>query len=369
VTEISRRALFRGELKPEATPGEQKAFESGDRLHAAVGGTVKPRLFLKSDLQQGSEAGLSEELKDTLRSKRCRLVAVVLNAIDDHLSGSDQVTPRWDLDYIRHLRELLHLAAEAGRVIVLTSDHGHVLERKTTLKSGMGLGGDRYRLDGGSVADGEIAVQGTRIRDGLGESVVTAAWSRDLRYASRKRGYHGGVSPQELVVPVAVLRHLKNEVAGWTDVTPSPYRPEWWSLTEASAGSTGAQQARPATKGAEEPDLFAGHSLFGTAKGWIDDLLEGAVYAEASKRGVRGVPPLAEVRRFLELLNERNGTVPRETMAEGLRLPLVRLDGFVHNMARVFNVDGYEAVAVEGGSVELNVSVLKKQFGIADSLR
>ncbi|NBV87846.1 MAG: hypothetical protein EBS01_16595, partial [Verrucomicrobia bacterium] len=97
--------------------------------------------------------------------------------------------------------------------------------------------------------------------------------------------------------------------------------------------------------------------------------LEGGIYAETSKRGVRGVPPVAEVRRFLELLNDRNGTAPRETMAEGLKLPLVRLDGFVHNMARVFNVDGYEAVAVEGGSVILNVSVLKKQFGITDSLR
>jgi hypothetical protein len=369
VTEISRRALFRGELKPETTPGEQKAFDSGERLHAAVGGTLKPRLFLKSDLQEGSEAGLSEALKETLCNKRSRLVAVVLNAIDDHLSGSDQVTPRWDLDYIRHLRELLQLAAEAGRVVILTSDHGHVLERNTTVKSGMGLGGDRYRLDGGPVAEGEVAVQGPRIRDALGASVVTAAWSRDLRYASKKRGYHGGVSPQELVVPVAVLRHLKNEVPGWTDVTPAPFRPEWWSLAETSTSAAVAAPVRSAPKKAAEPDLFAGQSVSGGVKGWIDELLEGGVYLEASRRGVRGVPPVVEVRRFLELLNERSGTAPRETMAEGLRLPLVRLDGFVHNMARIFNVDGYEAVAVEGGSVVLNVSVLKKQFGITDSPR
>jgi len=203
----------------------------------------------------------------------------------------------------------------------------------------------------------------------LGESVVTAAWSRDLRYASKKRGYHGGVSPQELVVPVAVLRHLKNEVPGWTDVTPAPFRPEWWSLAETSMSVAVADPVRSGSKKAVEPDLFAGQSVSGVAKGWIDELLEGGVYSEASKRGVRGVPPVVEVRRFLELLNDRNGTAPRETMAEGLRLPLVRLDGFVHNMARVFNVDGYEAVAVEGGSVVLNVSVLKKQFGITDSLR
>jgi hypothetical protein len=233
----------------------------------------------------------------------------------------------------------------------------------------MGLGGDRYRLDGGPVAEGEIAVQGPRIRDALGASVVTAAWSRDLRYASKKRGYHGGVSPQELVVPVAVLRHLKNEVPGWTDVTPAPFRPEWWSLAETPLSAGVAAPVRLGSKKVVEPDLFAGQSVSGGGSGWIDALLGGGIYAEASKRGVRGVPPVAEVRRFLELLNDRNGTAPRETVADGLRLPLMRLDGFVQNMARVFNLDGYEAVAVEGGSVVLNLSVLKKQFGITDSLR
>jgi hypothetical protein len=177
------------------------------------------------------------------------------------------------------------------------------------------------------------------------------------------------VSPQELVVPVAVLRHLKNEVPGWTDVTPAPFRPEWWSLAETTTSAAVAAPVRSAPKKAAEPDLFAGQSVSGGAKGWIDELLEGGVYLEASKRGSRGVPPVGEVRRFLELLNQRNGTAPRETVAEGIRLPLVRLDGFIHNLARVFNVDGYEAVAVEGGSVVLNVPVLKKQFGITDSPR
>jgi hypothetical protein len=288
---------------------------------------------------------------------------VVLNAVDDHLSGSDQVTPRWDLDYIRHLRELLQLAAEAGRVIVLTSDHGHLLERKTTMKSGVSRGGDRYRLEGGPVAEGEIALQGQRIRDALGESTVTAAWSRDLRYASKKRGYHGGVSPQELVVPLAILRHLKNDMPGWSDVTPAPFRPDWWSLTERALS---ALEAAPVRSLPRQPDLFAKPVSTSEAKMWIPQLLGGAVYSEASKRGVRGVPPAAEVQRFLELLSERNGTMPRETLADGLKLPLVRLDGFVHNMARIFNIDGYEAVSVEGGSVLLNVPVLKKQFGFTD---
>ena len=145
-------------------------------------------------------------------------------------------------------------------------------------------------MDGGPVAEGEIAVQGPRIRDALGASVVTAAWSRDIRYASKKRGYHGGVSPQELVVPVAVLRHLKNEVPGWTDVTPAPFRPEWWSLVEAAPTAIVAPPVRSGAKKSVEPDLFAGHAVSGSAKGWIEELLEGGIYAEASKRGVRGVP-------------------------------------------------------------------------------
>ena len=368
VTEISRRALMRGELKSASKPTEQSAFDSNDRLFALTGGASRPKLFLKGSLQNGDQAGLSEEIKEAVSSKKRRLVAVVLNAIDDHLSGSDQVATRWNLEVIQPLGELLRLAAEAGRTIILTSDHGHILERKTTLKSGVGQGGDRYRLDGGPVVDGEIRIKGNRVSAALGTDEVTAAWSRDIRYAAKKRGYHGGASPQEMVIPLAVLRHLKSDLPpGWQDVSPSPYRPDWWRLTDAGAAPTVVPlPSRPSAKVRNEPDLFDQIQASPSRNAWITQLLEGDVYQEVSRRGVRGTPALPEVTRFLEALVDRNGNVPQEALAEKLGLPFLRLGGYVQNLARIFNVDGYEVLAIESGSVMLNVPLLKKQFGIGE---
>ena len=60
------------------------------------------------------------------------------------------------------LSELLHEAHAAGRVVALTSDHGHVLE-----EDGVKLPGDlegRWRAAGRPPADLEIELAGERVR-------------------------------------------------------------------------------------------------------------------------------------------------------------------------------------------------------------
>jgi hypothetical protein len=59
-------------------------------------------------------------------------VGVVYNAVDDHLSGPDQLHQRWALEDLRLLLPLLREAREARRVVVITADHGHLLEDGTT---------------------------------------------------------------------------------------------------------------------------------------------------------------------------------------------------------------------------------------------
>jgi len=77
----------------------------------------------------------------------------------------------------------------------------------------MTTGGDRYRADGGAATDGELRVAGQRVQQAIGRAEVTVAWSRNIRYSSKKRGYHGGASPLEIVSPLAILlRRLKFEV-------------------------------------------------------------------------------------------------------------------------------------------------------------
>jgi len=370
ITEVSRRALFRGKLHPESTPTEQSAFSTNDRLFSLCGGQTRPVLFLKGDLQTAGEAGLASEVKDAIANKKCRLVATVLNAIDDHLNGSDQIAPRWDLDFVRPLRELLRLAAEAGRAVILTSDHGHILEHQTSLKSGMTTGGDRYRTDGGAATDGELRVAGQRVQQAIGRAEVMVAWSRNIRYSSKKRGYHGGASPLEIVVPFAILIHRNSETPeGWSESAPSPYWPDWWRLSlDQLPSAVVAFPTAPVTKVTAGLDLFTHAAAKGRANEWIEKLLDGEIYAEQCKLAVRGAPDRQQVALFLEALASRGGTMPREALAERLSLPLLRLNGWVPNLARIFNVDGYDVVNLDAasGTIALNVALLKKQFAVVD---
>lgn len=370
VTEVSRRALFRGKLHPESTPTEQSAFSSNDRLYSLCGGQTRPVLFLKGDLQTAGEAGLASEVKATLADPKCRVVATVVNAVDDHLGGSDQIAPRWDLDFVRPLRELLQLASASGRAVILTSDHGHILEHQTSLKSGVTSGGDRYRTDGGTPADGELRVTGHRVQQALGRPEVIAAWSRNVRYAGKKRGYHGGVSPLEMVIPLAVLLHRSSAPPqGWTEATPSPFWPDWWRLSpDPLPIRMEVVQPTPVTKETAGLDLFIHAATKGRAGDWIEKLLDGEIYAEQCKLAVRGAQDRKRVALFLNALSSRGGTMPREAMAERLGLPLLRLNGVVADMARVFNVDGYDVVNLDAasGTIVLNVALLKKQFAVVD---
>ena len=370
ITEFSRRALFRGKLHPGSTPSEQSAFHSHERLFSLCGGQTRPVLFLKGDLQTPGEAGLASEVKEAIANQKCRVVATVLNAIDDHLSGSDQIAPRWNLDFVRPLRELLQLAAEAGRAIILTSDHGHIIEHQTSLKSAMITGGDRYHTDGGALTDGELRFTGPRIERATGRPEVAVAWSRNLRYSSKKRGYHGGASPLEIVIPLAILLHeSRQKPVGWTESSPSPFWPDWWRPSADPLPTQATPQASTAlTKVTAGLDLFTHAAKNLEANDWIENLLGGEIYIEQCKLATRGAPDLQRVTKFLRSLVDRGGTMPCEAMAKHLILPLFRVSGAVGDFSRIFNVDGYEVLNLNTHTemVVLNIPLLKKQFAIED---
>src|SRR3712207_4905188 len=100
------------------------------------------------------------------------LVTCVLNTIDDALDRSDPAGTEWTAEAIKHLRPLLERARLAGRVVVLTSDHGHVVERRQgTQRSAPALSSGRSRPDG-SVGDGELLVTGRRVLKHDGRAVL-----------------------------------------------------------------------------------------------------------------------------------------------------------------------------------------------------
>jgi hypothetical protein len=96
-------------------------------------------LFHKGMLLGPSGRGLSDQVRTALLDGEQRVVAAVVNVVDDLLFKGDQIHPRWDLDAAPVLRELLDAARMAGRAIVLTSDHGHArLARSAIVRARLG---------------------------------------------------------------------------------------------------------------------------------------------------------------------------------------------------------------------------------------
>ena len=128
VTESSRMALLTGGVRRGNAAAEKAGFAKHPDLRDASRPGRPPRLFHKAELTDGAAEGLAVPVREALGGERQRIVGIVLNAVDDHLAKSEQMQLTWRIDSVRLLPAILNEAHAAGRAIILTSDHGHVLE-------------------------------------------------------------------------------------------------------------------------------------------------------------------------------------------------------------------------------------------------
>lgn len=393
VTEFSRASLLAGRVCRGDQQAEKLAFESHAGLRAKAANTHPPRLFHKGDLRSPS-GGLAPAVRESLQDPKQRIVGVVVNAVDDHLDSGGQLNVRWTCGSIAPLLDILDAAAEADRVVVLTADHGHVIEHGSEkLADGVG---ERWRADDGPARDGEIVVTGARLVV-PGRDRVILPWSEGIRYGPKKVGYHGGASPQEVLVPLAVLTTPKSEVPGWTDLPPRT--PAWWDpepgldLPVIEPPQVEILKTRPATparaarapRTERQPDLFmavterevlpsptavgASSDTSGLTHAgivWIDALLRSEIFVEQRERNKRQPITDDRVRTILAALEERGGTLTRTALARRLGLHEMRLRGTINALRRLLNVEGYDVLAEDesGATVTLNRDLLFKQFGI-----
>ena len=369
ITEGSRRALLSGQLPVPSEGNEKSDFAGSERLFEQTGGQSKPQLFLKGDLLESGLIGLSGVVAQAIANSRCRLVGVVVNAVDDSLGAADQTSYTWGLDQVAPLHELMRLASEAGRVVILTSDHGHVLDEGSELvRQPMEQSGDRYRMPGGALNPGEMEFRGPRIRAATGSDSVVVLSAPRRRYQGKRRGYHGGVSPAEMVVSCVVLRNAGTDVPElWEDLPP--YEPEWWSFRGAQAlpaSPLGEKTPPPRLAAQKQGELFRKPTPMAEKPGWIEQLVVSATYQQQTRAAVRGAPPIESLKAFLALLDQRNGRIQRPHLAQQLGLPLIRVDGLIQNYRRLLNVDGYDVLSYDQPSetIVLNIELLKSQFEI-----
>jgi hypothetical protein len=372
VTEVSRTSLLCGRLTLGAAAQEKAGFASHAALLAHSRAGAPPRLFHKGDLADATN--LSPEVRAAIADPHQRVIGVVYNAVDDHLSGPDQLHQRWTLEDLRLLLPLLREAREARRVVVITADHGHLLEDGTAQLAGGES--DRWRPGMDSHAPHEVAVSGGRVVTGDGSNTVVCLWGESTRYGGRKNGYHGGLSPQEVTVPLSVIVPLGMNLPGWTPAPPA--QPEWWELppiakpTEAKPAI--APPARPTgrkpTAQAGQPQLFDPTELplapAPTAPDWISALLSGTIYSSQRQLAARVALPDEKMRLLLTALSERGGKLSRAALAQRLSLPEIRLGGMLSAVRRMLNVDQAPVLVIDeaAGTVELNIALLQQQFRV-----
>jgi hypothetical protein len=361
-TRFSRTSLLCGALRAGGQQEERAGFTAFWRGRRTA-------LSHKAGLGTGAGARLSEEIGAAILDPGT-VVAVVLNTIDDTLrDGREGSAPTWQLKNIAFLPELLRAAASAGRPVILTSDHGHVLDRGEDIHPAEG---DSARYRTGTPGDGELLIQGPRVLAPGGEVVVP--WDQRIRYLPRKAGYHGGVSAAEMVIPVLVFVSSPGHCPkGWALYdNPSLHEPEWWNAAvEAEPAPTpiSAPARKPAKKATPKPPpqdgtLFTAADVTAGETGDLGErIISSAVFA-GSRKFVRKAPDDAAVAALIDGLAAAGGKLPMTAVAKLVGQPPFRMVGYLAQVSKLLNVDAYPVLGeADGGrTVELNVKLLKEQF-------
>jgi hypothetical protein len=421
LTEVSRASLLCGELRTGGQDVERRGYDALARAHG-LPGVPGDALFHKKPLDSSR---LGYAVADDVAAAIANvtgypLVTCILNSIDDALDRSDPGGTAWGADAVRHLAPLLDRARQAGRVVILTADHGHIVERREgTQRAYATISSGRSRAAAEPPGQGEVLVTGRRVL--LHEGRAVLAVDEHLRYGPLKAGYHGGAAPAEAVVPVVVL--VPGAVPDDVRLALAPpQEPAWWTDPAAPAPLTpGAAPPRaaglapvpvpasdlrtrpqdvaptlfdePATDPAPAPSVHtrsvrsqavgspsvsspsvrtpstvpASLGRAATSSPAVVAVVQSAAYATQKKIAGRLSVTDDQIRGLLDALLAAPGhrLVPARA-ATALGVAPINLRGAVLHAQRLLNIEGYAVLRVDadGATVILDEILLREQFGI-----
>lgn len=367
-TDISRTSLLCGKLQSGTQSREKSGFAAHPSLLKYCQRDYPPILFHKASLREQDDAGLADDVRQAISSSQHRVVGVVINAVDDYLLKGEQLDLRWSQDDIKVLATLLHEARLSQRLVIFVSDHGHILEHQTTYQKNKG--GERWRYETEALEKGELKIQGARVIVPESQTLI-AAWTEKLRYGMKKNGYHGGINPQEMVIPVAVLSSTQSYPAGWNEAPVDT--PVWWDepinqiddTTQTSAIYQSTEQANFGPlfnllkQQSEEIEDTRQNVL------WIDTLLASPIYIQQKELAGRSAPSDQIVSTILIALNRSGNKITLHALTRTINCPPTQTHNLLITIQRVLNVDGYPVITYDqlSESVELNYDLLGQQFG------
>lgn len=370
VTVVSRASLLTGRVQRGGQEVERDGFANHPGLRDAAAGQPA-RLFHKKELRT-SEGEVAATVREAIADPKQRVVGVVVNGVDDFLGGGEQLRLADGLEGIPILRDVLQAALEAGRAVVLTSDHGHILGSEQRVVSRPGAG-ERYRPAGDPPAEDEVEVAGARVV-GEGGRIVLAA-DDGVRYVGyAKHGYHGGATPAEALCPLFVLLPSGVELEGWEPLIAQP--PPWWDPASAPVPvapdpvAPDAPTVAPSKRVSEDQQLSlldppveeaAPHAR----PAWLDALLRSPRLAAQRRLAGRVSLDDEDLGRLLRVLVAAGGTASGAALQRTLDLTPIRLRGKLNAARTLLDVDGYQVLRIEAdGTASLNIAQLVTQFQI-----
>ncbi|MEZ6051283.1 MAG: BREX-2 system phosphatase PglZ [Planctomycetaceae bacterium] len=235
-------------------------------------------------------------------------------------------------------------------------------------------GGERWRSANGDAGEDELVVEGSRVL-AKGHKLI-APWSERVRYGIKKNGYHGGLTPLEMIIPIAVLASTDDFPSGWSEQPVDT--PAWWDEPAPAAEKKEREKPIPQLKPVqprptgtlfdlEEQPTPAVTGV--TVPKWVSNLVRSPVFEEQKRFGGRGIPTDEVFTQLLSVLDERGGKMTSLALARVLEFPAVRLPGLLAKAERVLNIDGYDVLRRDDASdtIELNRNLLLKQFDLVET--
>jgi len=384
-TEVSRASLFAGKRDKRST--ERGSGDDGKRWAAnkaalrIVDGEVLQPLVMRANLMSGD--GLHTQVRKALDSE-ARVLAVIVNAIDENLKGSDQTVIDYSQTAIKPLTGLLTQAAGNERIVLLVGDHGHALGAAmsthgvTDPAHASRPRGRRWRA-----LDRDEQPRDFEIR--LPESCwcppgwdgVATIWDEHVCNVHPRFGEHGGVSLPEVVTPALLvapdwLARALGDDTSELETRPFP-KPDWWHLEvtpPAQRAKRKPDQPGPAVQQmsipgcpTEEPAVQSVTAA--PMPDVVEALRESKVFRSHAQD--RQEADVEKVLGWLAVLVEAGGTVPAAEFARKCQERPHRVNGLVARMGLILNIDGYDVVKhdVASKQVVLNRSRLEQQYGLS----
>ena len=367
ITRLSRSALFAGRVIAKGETLDTTRDEDRLTRHAGVrrmGET--PRVFLRGAVL-GEGGALSDDVTKAVAGN-ARIVGVVVNAIDDQLKGSPQLRVSFSTESIPPLSALLKAAESTGRLVLLTSDHGHVTMQRFLGAAVRSVGketegmerGARHRFLRESEAAGEdeIELPVGALAKVKGFDRVAVAVHETLRYTSGVHaGEHGGASLGEVVAPAVLLAPRgilpTLEALGIEEAPLAP--PAFWTRTWARSERVLAMAEAPprlpipappiptvvATKRGAQVSL----PFEGSAVEPLPDVVAALFRSKLFKEQLQRIPEPSRptYQKAIELLVRQGGRMAREPLAVALGIDTagkgVRVQGFLARLEELLNLE------------------------------